>query len=104
MANRPYRFYEWLTKSDFGTQETGTTNNHGTFADMQRAGLALFLDRNDEAREIAEGFKASATHTPSLCFADPVFRATASTSRSRRMANCPRSSSAPAPSTTQPSP
>ncbi|MEU9289238.1 alginate lyase family protein [Streptomyces sp. NPDC048275] len=33
-------FLDWLKNSDFGKQEAAATNNHGTFYDMQLAGLA----------------------------------------------------------------
>ncbi|MFJ3670558.1 alginate lyase family protein [Streptomyces sp. NPDC090106] len=33
-------FLDWLRNSDFGRQEAAATNNHGTFYDMQLAGLA----------------------------------------------------------------
>ncbi|WP_327298713.1 MULTISPECIES: alginate lyase family protein [unclassified Streptomyces] len=34
-------FLGWLTGSDFGKEESAAENNHGTFMDMQVAGLAL---------------------------------------------------------------
>ncbi|KAH7091880.1 chondroitin AC/alginate lyase [Auriculariales sp. MPI-PUGE-AT-0066] len=52
-------FYDWLSDSQFGKDETKTTNNHGTFADMQRAGLALFLGKTDEAKDIVNGAKSN---------------------------------------------
>ncbi|KAJ7198601.1 alginate lyase-domain-containing protein [Mycena pura] len=36
-------FLDWLDNSDFGIEETAALNNHGTFALMQSAGIALFL-------------------------------------------------------------
>jgi hypothetical protein len=50
-------FYDWLSTSDFGKKETKSTNNHGTFADLQRAGIALFLDKKDEAKDIINSVK-----------------------------------------------
>ncbi|KAF7351048.1 Alginate-lyase domain-containing protein [Mycena sanguinolenta] len=35
-------FLDWLETSQFGQTETAATNNHGTFAIMQSAGIALF--------------------------------------------------------------
>lgn len=50
-------YYDWLSNSDFGKKETGATNNHGTFADLQRAGIAVYLNKTDEAKDILEGVK-----------------------------------------------
>nr|GAT56244.1 predicted protein [Mycena chlorophos] len=36
------QFLEWLEGSAFGIEETAATNNHGTFALLQSAGIALF--------------------------------------------------------------
>jgi hypothetical protein len=36
-------FLNWLETSQFGIDETAAQNNHGTFAIMQSAGLALFV-------------------------------------------------------------
>ncbi|KAJ7169117.1 alginate lyase-domain-containing protein [Mycena crocata] len=36
-------YLNWLETSQFGKDETAVTNNHGTFALMQSAGLALFV-------------------------------------------------------------
>ena len=43
-------FLEWLTTSDFGIAESAAANNHGTFAMMQKAAMALFLDDEEVAR------------------------------------------------------
>ncbi|WP_329114281.1 alginate lyase family protein [Streptomyces sp. NBC_01465] len=43
-------FLDWLVDSDFGKQESAAANNHGTFADMQIAGLALATGNKDLAR------------------------------------------------------
>ncbi|KAF2193321.1 chondroitin AC/alginate lyase [Zopfia rhizophila CBS 207.26] len=36
------QFLQWLNQSDFGKEENAAENNHGTFAAMQIAALALF--------------------------------------------------------------
>ena len=36
-------FLDWLSNSDFGIAESVKSNNHGTFARMQKAAIALFL-------------------------------------------------------------
>ncbi|WP_030665003.1 alginate lyase family protein [Streptomyces cellulosae] len=43
-------FLNWLTTSDFGGQEAAATNNHGTFYDMQLAGLAYATGDKELAR------------------------------------------------------
>ncbi|KAH7097098.1 chondroitin AC/alginate lyase [Auriculariales sp. MPI-PUGE-AT-0066] len=45
-------FYIWLTSSQFGKDETAQANNHGLFADMQRAAIALFLGWGNSAKSI----------------------------------------------------
>ena len=51
------RFFTWLTNSTFGQQENALTNNHGTFADMQRAAIALFSGDAAGAKTILEASK-----------------------------------------------
>lgn len=46
------RYFNWLTTSKLALQEGGASNNHGTFYDTQFAALALFLGKNDVAREL----------------------------------------------------
>ena len=43
-------FLSWLRYSDFGRQEAAATNNHGTFHDLQVAGLALATGDRQLAR------------------------------------------------------
>ncbi|OOQ81937.1 alginate lyase [Penicillium brasilianum] len=43
-------FLEWLTHSPFGREELAQSNNHGSFAAMQIAAIALFLGDTDRAR------------------------------------------------------
>ncbi|KOS21911.1 hypothetical protein ESCO_002078 [Escovopsis weberi] len=50
------RFLDWLANSPFGVQEAAAANNHGTFANMQIAALALFTgDTRLAARYAALG-------------------------------------------------
>src|SRR5690349_11261401 len=44
-------FLGWLTSSDFGSQEAAATNNHGTFYDLQLAGLAYATGNSSLARQ-----------------------------------------------------
>ncbi|GAA2514404.1 alginate lyase family protein [Streptomyces levis] len=43
-------FLDWLRTSDFGRQEAAATNNHGTFHDLQVAGLAYATGDEELAR------------------------------------------------------
>jgi hypothetical protein len=52
------RYNAWLTTSPVALKEEKATNNHGTWYDVQAAALALYLDRTDDARRIAERFGA----------------------------------------------
>jgi hypothetical protein len=44
-------FLNWLETSQFGKDETAATNNHGTFAIMQSAGIALFTGNTALAKQ-----------------------------------------------------
>ncbi|KAJ6631541.1 alginate lyase-domain-containing protein [Mycena sp. CBHHK59/15] len=44
-------FLTWLETSQFGITETAATNNHGTFAIMQSAGIALFVGNTTLAKQ-----------------------------------------------------
>ncbi|KAJ6491800.1 alginate lyase-domain-containing protein [Mycena vitilis] len=55
------QFLSWLETSAFGKAETATTNNHGTFAIMQSAGLALFTGNTSLASQKATLTKSRIT-------------------------------------------
>jgi hypothetical protein len=44
----------WLLDSDNGKREGRASNNHGSWYDVQTCRFALFLDRDQQAREIVE--------------------------------------------------
>lgn len=50
-------YLDWLLTSDLGVDEQHEHNNHGTWYDAQTLAMALFLDREELAREIAEQAK-----------------------------------------------
>lgn len=52
------KFYTYLANSTFGVQEVAQSNNHGTFADMQLAALALFVGDKVGATTIAKAAKS----------------------------------------------
>ncbi|KZV83068.1 chondroitin AC/alginate lyase [Exidia glandulosa HHB12029] len=52
------QFYTWLANSTFGKQEVAQSNNHGTFADMQLAAIALFVGDKAGATTIANAAKS----------------------------------------------
>lgn len=43
-------FLSWFAGSKFGIEETAAKNDNGTFASMQKAGIALFVANNSLAR------------------------------------------------------
>jgi hypothetical protein len=45
-------FLDWLVNSPFGKEESAAENNHGTFMDMQVAGLALATGDRNLARKV----------------------------------------------------
>lgn len=45
------QFLDWLVYSDFGIEELAAENNHGTFASMQIAGIALFTGNTTLAKQ-----------------------------------------------------
>lgn len=47
-------FLTWLKDSPFGIEEIAARNNHGTFANMQVAAIALFVGDEDLAAEYSE--------------------------------------------------
>lgn len=50
-------YLKWLQTSRIGIEERDRSNNHGTWYDVQVAGLLLFLDNKDEARKVLEQVK-----------------------------------------------
>lgn len=51
------RFLQWMQESRNGREESVARNNHGTFYDVQAISFALFVRRNDLAKQIAEAAK-----------------------------------------------
>ncbi|GAA4950263.1 hypothetical protein GCM10023314_24500 [Algibacter agarivorans] len=50
-------YLNWLQTSENGIFEKNTKNNHGVFYDIQVVSILLFLDREDEAKQILEVVK-----------------------------------------------
>jgi hypothetical protein len=48
------KFLQWMQESRNGREENAAKNNHGTFYDVQAMSFALFVGRNDLAKQIAE--------------------------------------------------
>lgn len=51
-------YLNWLQTSELGIEEGERHNNHGTWYDVQLMTMMLYLDREDEARRVAENAKA----------------------------------------------
>ena len=51
------KFLQWMQESRNGREENAKKNNHGTFYDVQAISFALFVRRNDLAKQIAETSK-----------------------------------------------
>jgi len=51
------RYLSWLNNSDYGKNEYNGKNNHGTWYDVQTAGIALFLGKNEMAKSMLENVK-----------------------------------------------
>ncbi len=51
------KFLQWMQESRNGREENAAKNNHGTFYDVQSMSFALFVRRNDLAKQIAEAAK-----------------------------------------------
>jgi hypothetical protein len=51
------KFLQWMLDSKNGREESASKNNHGTYYDVQIVSFALFVGRNDLAKQILEQAK-----------------------------------------------
>ncbi|MCX6142128.1 MAG: alginate lyase family protein [Ignavibacteriales bacterium] len=50
-------YFTWLTTHPYGKDESGRENNHGTWYDVQAASIALFLGKDEFAKNLLEMVK-----------------------------------------------
>jgi hypothetical protein len=50
-------YFTWLTTHPYGKDESNRENNHGTWYDVQAASIALFLGKDEFARNVLEAVK-----------------------------------------------
>ncbi len=51
------KYFEWITKHQYGIDESNEKNNHGTWYDVQKCAIALFLGKTEIAKECIEASK-----------------------------------------------
>jgi hypothetical protein len=51
------KFLQWMQESKNGLEESKARNNHGTYYDVQMVSFALFVGKNELAKQIAETAK-----------------------------------------------
>jgi len=47
-------YFKWLTESENGIEESIAPNNHGTWYQVQAVSIALFLEKNEYAKQLCE--------------------------------------------------
>ena len=56
-------YLQWLQTSENGVFEKNTKNNHAVYYDMQLVSIMMFLNRNDEAKQVLEDVKTKRIET-----------------------------------------
>ena len=59
LKNWAEEYFDWLTKNQMALKEAASKNNHGSYYDLQVLYLALFIEKEEQAKNIAQNFYAN---------------------------------------------
>ena len=59
LKNWAEEYFDWLTNNQMALKEAASKNNHGSYYDLQVIYLALFIEKEEQAKNIAQNFYAN---------------------------------------------
>lgn len=59
LKNWAEEYFDWLTKNQLALKEAASKNNHGSYYDLQALYLALYIEKEEQAKNIAQNFYAN---------------------------------------------
>ena len=59
LKNWAEEYFDWLTKNQMALKEAASNNNHGSYYDLQALYLALYIEKEEQAKNIAQNFYAN---------------------------------------------
>ena len=59
LKNWAEEYFDWLTKNQMALKEAASKNNHGSYYDLQALYLALYIEKEEQAKNIAQNFYAN---------------------------------------------